>query len=101
MMNRYRYEIELKDGTIVTNHNNFNPEDVVRISYIPAMPLFPRHDVILPGLKFKKRFGRGFLKLEHGMKEYLHCAVTDAFRFYLKSSNGQCIITEPNYEMYI
>ena len=48
----YTYEIELIDGTIITNHNSFKPEDAVRISFIS--PIFPRHDIIFSGFKFIK-----------------------------------------------
>jgi len=97
----YNYEIELSDGSIITDHNNFDFNKVVRISYIPTIGLLPRHDIIFNGFKFKKRFSRGFVGLSKGMREYLHCVVTNKFRMYIKSSTGQVIITPYDYEMYL
>ena len=99
--NVYKWEIELKDGIIITDGNKFKFDDVIRCSFIPKIRLFPRHDIIFNGFKFKKRFCRGFMGLSKGMKEYLHCVITDKFRMYIKSSNGQCIITPHDYEMYL
>ena len=98
---RYKWEIELIDKSIITNHNKFNFNDVVRCSYIPIFALFSRHDIIFTDFKFKKRFARGFMGWNSIIREYLHCVITDKFRFYLKSSNGSVIITEKDYEMRI
>ena len=100
---RYKWEIELKDGTIIKEGKkyNFKFDDVVRCSYIPTFALFPRHDIIFTDFKFKKRFARGFMGWNSIIREFLHCVITDKFRFYLKSSNGSVIITEKDYEMRI
>ena len=95
----YSYEIELRDGTVITNHNNFNTEEVVRVSFIPFISSFPRHDLIFEGFKFKKRFCRVTMRWDSIVKECLHCVVTDKFRFYLRSTNGQCLITHKDYEL--
>jgi hypothetical protein len=97
----YRWEIETSDGKIYTEGYKFNPDTVVRVSFISD--IFPRHDIIITdNVKFRKRFGRGIIKQTggFGLKEYLHCAVFDKFRMYVKSSNGQCIITPSEYELY-
>lgn len=99
--NNYKYEIELKDGTIVTNHNNFKPEDVVRISFIPDLFLLPRHDIIFKGFTFVKRFDRVSMQWDSKIKERLLCVITDKFRIYIKSSNGQSLIVHRDYELYI
>ena len=96
----YEFEFELSDGTILSNSNPDNAS-VVRISFIPSIVIFPRHDIIFSGFKYIKRFGRGMMKLSNGQKEYLHCVVTDSFRFYLRCSNGQSIITHKDYELYL
>ena len=99
---RYNWEIELKDGTIVTDHNDFNFNDVIRVSFIPTIGFLPRHDVVVDGFKVRKRFARGFIAVgKQGYKEYLHVLVTNSFRLYLKSSTGQVIITPRDYEMRI
>ena len=98
---RYKWEIELKDGTIITDGNKFKFDDVVRCSYIPVIKIFPRHDIIFSGFKFKKRFARGFIVQRKGMKEYAHCVITDKFRIYIKSSNGHSLIVDKDYELRI
>ncbi len=97
----YTYEIELADGTIITDSSDFDKDSVVRVSYIPSISLFPRHDLIFSDFKFVKRFARNFIKLSKGQKEYIHCIVTDKFRFYLKCSSGQCLITDKDYDLYL
>ena len=97
----YSIEIELKDGTVLKDPDDFNPDEVVRVSFIPNIPIFQRHDIIFSGFKFIKKFGRNFLKLSKGQKEYIYCVVTDKFRFYLRCSSGQTIITDKDYEMYL
>ena len=101
MKDFYSFEIELKDGTTITSGNDYLPESVVRVSFLPIDVILPRHDIIFTDFKFVKRFGRGFLKQGTGIKEYLQCVVTNEFRFYLKSSNGAVLITEQNYELYL
>lgn len=100
---RYTWEIELNDGTIITNHNNFDTEKVIRVSYIPNIPLLPRHDIVFAksSFKFIKRFSRVSLDLTGKKKERLHCIVTNKFRVYIKSSNGQMLVTEKDFEWYL
>ena len=96
----YSWEIETSDGEIFTKGYSYSPDDVVRVSFMSKV--LPRHDIIITdNVKFVKRFARGIIKQTTGMKEYLHCAVFDKFRMYVKSSTGQCILTPPSYEMYI
>jgi len=95
----YIYEIELKDGTIITNHNNFKNEDVVRVSFISS--IFPRHDIIFTDFKFVKRFSRNFMGIDCRVKNILHCVVTDRFRFYLKAGTGAVLILDKDYELYL
>ena len=97
--NIYNYEIELIDNTIITNHNNFNPDDVIRVSFIPTIIALPRHDLIFEGFKFKKRFCRVIMGWDSIVRESTHCVITDKFRFYLRSSNGQCLVTHKDYEL--
>jgi len=94
----YTYEIELRDETIITNHNNFNKNDVIRVSFIPSFIVLPRHDLIFEGFTFEKRFCRVTMGWDSVLKEALHCVITDKFRFYLRSTNGQCLITHKDYE---
>lgn len=97
--NAYDYEIELRDGKIITKSNKFNPDEVVRVSY--KSNFFPRHDIIFTDFKFVKRFSRSFMDITSKVKERLHCVITDKFRFYLKSSNGTVLVTEKDYELYL
>jgi len=97
----YTWEIELKSGAIIKNGNNFRPEDVRRISYIPGIILRPCYDIVFLDIAFVKRFSRAFMKTETGYFEYLHVLVTDKFRFYLFSSTGRVLITDKNYELYL
>jgi len=97
--NTYDWEIELRDGTIVKDHNDFNFDEVVRASFVPKIGLFPRHDVIFEGFKFRKRFCRAMMGWNSQVREYLHILITNSFRLHVKSSNGQCIITPRDYEM--
>lgn len=99
LKDNYKYEVELKDGTIITDHNNFNPEEVVRLSFIPNILLLPRHDIIFYGFKFVKRFNRITMGWDSNVKECLLCLVTDKFRLYVKSSNGACLTTHKDYEL--
>jgi hypothetical protein len=97
----YDWEIELIDGTIINEGNKFDFNKVVRCSYIPTIKLFPRHDIIFTDFKLKKRFARAFMGWNSMVREYLHCAITNKFRVYIKSTNGSCIITPKNYSMRI
>jgi len=98
----YEYEIETSDGKTHRKTNQFNPSEVIRISYIPNTAILPRHDLIFLNSEFRyvKRFARCMMTDSNFIKEYLHCVVTDKFRFYLYS-NGRTLITEKDYELYI
>lgn len=95
----YKYEIEIEDGTIIIDHNNFDKNKVIRVSYLPSIVLLPRHDIIFKGFKFKKRFSRVTMGWNSIVKECLHCVVTDRFRVYLRSTNGQIMIVHKDYEL--
>jgi hypothetical protein len=99
--NYYKWEVETNTGNIYTSGNIFDGI-VVRISFLPSILVLPRHDIIFSNdFKYVKRFCRGLLKQSVGMKEYLHCVVTNKFRFYLKSSNGTTLITDKDYDLYL
>ena len=95
----YTYEIELNDGSIMKSGNVTG--NVARVSFIPKLSVFPRHDIIFTDFKFKKRFQRTFIKPTTGIKESLHCVITDKFRFYLFSSSGRTLITDKDYDLYL
>uniref|UniRef100_A0A6M3KGM1 Uncharacterized protein n=1 Tax=viral metagenome TaxID=1070528 RepID=A0A6M3KGM1_9ZZZZ len=99
--NMYSWEIELSDDIVITEGNNFDFNKVIRVSYIPKLIILPRHDIILVNFKFKKRFARAFMNFKSIVYEYLHCVVTDKFRFYLFSSSGKTLVTDANYELYL
>lgn len=70
------------------------------VSFIPRTSSLPRHDII--GLKFTRRFGRGFIKaMGGGLKEYVQCVVCDTCRVYVKTSDGTVLVTPADYELYI
>ncbi len=77
---------------------------IVRVSFIPAVNLLPKHDILLDltqGDQFVRRFGRGFMKLTNDgvrLKEYLNCCVTNKYRAWVFSS-GRMIITPPELEI--
>ena len=98
----YNWEVELKNGTVITKENNFNPKDVARVSFVPTILLLPRHDVIFlnADFKYKKRFCRAMMNWGSILKEYLHCVRTDKFSFYVRSTTGQAILTCADYELY-
>lgn len=100
MQNRYNWEVELSDGTILSKGSNFDKE-VIRFSLIPNHLLLPRHDIIFTDFKFVKRFVRNFMSYGTGIKDCIHCIVTDKFRYYIRYSNGQCLIVDKDYELYI
>lgn len=98
MQNRYDWVATKTDGTTFDVGGDLN--DVVMFSLVPQTPLLPQHDFI--GVKFKHRFCRGFLNaMGGGMKDYVHCIVCDAYRIYVKYSNGSVLITPPDYELYL
>lgn len=116
----YTWELETSEGIVIPQYEAdgtpnswrklptgkpLSPELVVRISFIPQIRIFPRHDCLIDianGEKFRRRFSRGFLKAGgKGMFEYLHVAVTNKYRMYVFSSNGSCKITPPSFEVYL
>lgn len=111
----YNWEIETVDGVILSQYaadgkeqswKNVDTEKVVRFSYVPTVPLLPRHDVLfdLPnGDRFVRRFGRGFMKQKDGfeIKEYLYVVVTDKYRLYVFGASGRTLITKPDLEVYL
>jgi len=100
MQSRYRWEVEFSDGSIETKGGNFDKK-VVRFSLIPNNLILPRHDIIFTDFKFIRRFCRTFMSYGVGVKDCIHCVVTDRFRYYIKYSNGQCLIVDKDYELYI
>jgi len=100
MLNNYNWEVELEDGTILYKGSSFDKR-VNRFSLIPNNIILPRHDIIFSNFKFKRRFCRCFMKYGSGVKQYIHCIVTNKFRIYIFYSNGQCLIVDKNYELYL
>ena len=96
----YNFEIELSDGTIITEGDDFDKSEVIRISYIPTIDLVPKHDIIFDGFKLVKRFSRTLFKAKTGIKEKLHVVVTDKFRIYIFSKSGKVLVTSKDYELY-
>lgn len=112
----YKWQLELEDGSIVDQYESdsgnenstkkIDPSIVVRVSYLPVLPILPKHDIFIArnlGEKFIKRFQRGFIKQQSSgfkLNEYLHCCITNKYRFYLFSS-GNVIITHKDYELYL
>ena len=111
----YKWEMESSDGLILAQYDEngieqtwkkLDTEKIIRVSFIPNIPLLSRHDVFidkLSGEKFIKRFGRGFIKQKpNGFKlsEYINCCVTNRYRFWV-FSNGYSMVTHKNYELRI
>ena len=110
----YQWEMEEVGGKVVRQFENdgtenswkkLDPKKVVRISFLPRIPSLPRHDVFIDhsaGEEFIRRFGRGFLKQKLGFNlgEYIHCAVTNKYRFWVFST-GRTLVTEKDYEVYV
>ena len=110
----YSWEIETTEGGIRKQYEEDGKENtwkdlplekIIRLSFIPSIPLLPQHDVIInheKGQRFIRRFGRGFLKqkINFNLAEYVNCCVTNHFRVYVLSS-GRCLVTDPDYELYL
>lgn len=110
----YRYEMETLDGTVLKQFEDDGTENtwksldtdkIIRVTFIPAIATLPTHNVFIDhsaGEKFIRRFARGFLKQKIGfnLAEYVNCIVTNRYRFWV-FSNGNCLITQKNYEVYI
>ena len=110
----YRYEMETVDGKVLKQFNDDGTENtwksldankVVRVTFRPTIKVLPTHNLLIDignGERFVKRFGRAFLKQKIGfnMAEYINCIETNNYRFWLYS-NGNCLITRKDYEVYI
>jgi len=111
----YKWQIELQSGEVINQYDedgmersskrDVEPWEVVRVSFIPSLPILSRHDVIIDkkaGECFIRRFQRGFIQMNSGspLKEYIHCCVTNRYRMYV-FSNGNTMITHRDYELYL
>lgn len=110
----YSWEMEVLDGTVTSQYaadgkeqtwKNLEPDQIVRVSFIPAINLLPRHDILIDigkGDRFIRRFGRGFIKSGppsgFDLKLYLDCIVTNRCRYYVVS-NGRSICTHRDHEI--
>lgn len=111
----YAWEIELDDGTLRRQYDERGAEQtwkdlplerVVRVSFLPRVPLLPAHHVLIDpasGERFLRRFGRGFMK--HGgdgirLREYVNCCVTTRHRTWV-FSDGRVCVTRPDYELHV
>lgn len=98
LQDRYVWQAVLPDGSLLKKGGDLSGVSV--LSFIPQVPLLPRHDLM--GIKFVSRFCRGFVRgMGGGMREYLHCVICENFRLYLHSSNGMILITPFDYELYL
>lgn len=98
LQNRYRWIAKRPDGSEFSTGESLS--GIMMLSFVPDMPLFPRHD--FSGIPMVRRFARGFLRgFGGGMKEYLHCVVCQGFRIYLRSSDGGVLMTPEDYEVYL
>lgn len=111
----YYWQMETSDGIVLSQYDEegieqswkkIKPESVVRVSFIPVLPILPRHDVFIDikdGERFIRRFGKGFIKNSGDgfkLKEYLNCCVTNRYRFWV-FSNGRTMVTRRDYEVYL
>ena len=97
----YKWEIETDTKTIYNSGVVFDGE-VIQIRFIPQIINLPKHTISFgKEYKFLRRFGRGFMSIGADLKEYLHCIVTDKFRIYIKSSTGEVLITDKDFELYL
>ena len=100
MQHRYSWHAELSDGRVIAEGGDLS--GAVRFSLIPAATgsCIPRHDLV--GVRMRRRFCRGFLRaFGGGLREYVHCVVTDHFRIYVRSTDGAALITPADYELYL
>ena len=99
LADHYRVEAFNADGSAYDIVGG-NLKGAAMVSFIPAVPGLPRHDVV--GLPFVRRFGRGFIRaMGGGLKEYTHCVVCDNSRIYVKVTDGTVLISPADYELYI
>lgn len=106
--------METASGKVVSQYGNDGREqtwkgleDVVRVSFIPVVPLLPRHDCLIDiagGERFVKRFGKGFIRqTKDGFRtvEYVNCCMTERYRFWVFHSSGKALVTSPDFEVRI
>lgn len=111
----YSWEIETADGDIRAQYDTDGKEQtwktmpidrVARVSFIPAIPILPRHDVLIDienGEQFVRRFGRGFIRQGPDglrLQEYLNCCVTNKYRIYVFST-GRVMATHQDMEIRV
>ena len=112
----YSWEMETVDGVILKQYEengkentwkNLDVSKIVRVSFIPCIPILPRHELLIDidqGDRFVRRFGRGFIKHDKadgfGLKIYLNCIVTNRCRFYV-ISNGRAVCTHRDHDIYL
>ena len=109
----YSWEFETADGVVLKQYGEDGKENtwkgvdvdqVVRVSFLPAIDLLPRHDIFIDiskGDRFVRRFGRGFMKSGAGgwdLKLYANCVVTNRCRYYIVS-NGRTFCTHRDHEI--
>lgn len=112
----YQWEMEAAGGIVRRQYNESGIEQtwkdlplerIIRVTFLPLVPVLPRHDIFIDinkGERFVRRFGRGFIKqADDGFKlrEYINCCVTERYRVYVISTTGQTIVTRPDYEVYL
>lgn len=110
----YAWEMQLMDGTVRKQYEGgaeqtwktLPLDQVVRVSFVPQVPLLPLHHIMIDitaAEQFVKRFGRGFMKQgKDGFKlwEYVNCCVTNHHRTWVFSGGG-VIVTRSDYELYL
>jgi len=101
---RYSWEAEFKDGTILRKGGTGSLKDCVRFTLIPAEGTgLPRHNLI--GVKMIRRFNSGFVSAfkggldGSGVKDYTYCVVCKGQRVYVRCSDGSVVIVPEDYEL--
>lgn len=105
MQRRYRWELEMDDGTVLAQNTHrwqeADPDRVVRASIVPNGS-GRRVDMFGPG--FWGWLGRGFLKPvlgRYALAEYAHCIETDHHRLWVLASDGRVLLTPPDYVLRV
>lgn len=111
LADRYTWEAERDTGAIVQSEDDsLDPARTagdltgcVRYSLTPAADdPFPLPRIDLAGVPLKRRFGRGFLRVnDPGKDEYVHCIVCAGFRIYVRCTGGGVIVVPEDYELYL
>ena len=107
MQDRYTWELELADGTRVTQAagqrwQDVDPAAVLRAGLVPTAG-GPRVDVFCsPVNRFVGRFGKGFLRQANGFQlgEYAHCIETTTQRVWVLSG-GHVLVTPPEHNLRV